>query len=95
MTEVDADITIHTVTVVFDDTETNVEQMRAALSPKGYEITGVTYICNGTMEDVIMALQVVVNIYPANIKFAHDAEGDGKIGLTDAVCIMQKITGLR
>jgi len=85
-------------TVFFDDSETNAEQMEAALNAKEYEVTEITYVypnCNGNLEDVIKALQVTVNIYPVNINLVSDAEGDGKIGLTDAVCIMQKICGLR
>jgi len=96
--EVDTDIKNQIVTVFFDDSETNAEQMKAALNAKGYEVTEITYIypnCNGTIEDVIKALQVIVNMHPANINLVSDAEGDGKIGLTDAICIMQKISVYR
>ncbi len=98
MIAVNTDITNQMVTVFFDDSETNAEQMEAELNEKGYEVTEITYIypnCNGTLEDIIRILQVIINMYPANINLVSDAEGDGKIGLTDAVCIMQKISGLR
>ena len=44
MTAVETDLTNHTARVIFDDTETNPEQMKAALEEDIYTVDGTTYL---------------------------------------------------
>ena len=46
------------------------------------------------LEDVIAALQVVTGQSPATIIKEADADGDGKIGLSEAIIILRKLGGL-
>jgi hypothetical protein len=49
------------------------------------------------LADAIIALQVVSGIQPVTtpIYKTGDVNGDGKIGLEEAIFVLQKITGLR
>jgi len=44
VTAVETDLTNHTARVIFDDTETNPEQMKAALEEDIYTVDGTTYL---------------------------------------------------
>lgn len=46
------------------------------------------------LEDVIAALQVVTGQSPATIIKEADADGDGKIGLSEALHILRKLGGI-
>jgi hypothetical protein len=46
------------------------------------------------LSDVILCLQVLSGLAPANIHPAADVDGDGKIGIAEAIYAMQKVAGL-
>lgn len=49
-----------------------------------------------TLADAIAVMQVMSNITPAqNVSTQSDIGGDGKIGLPEAIYIIQKVAGLR
>jgi len=49
----------------------------------------------GTVDfaDAITALQVVAGIVPENVVIAADANGDGKVGMAEAIHVLKKIAG--
>ncbi len=64
-------------------------------------MAGQTYLILGVgpsldLADGILALQIVAGIDPGqSINESADVNDDGKIGLEDAIYILEKITGLR
>jgi len=70
--------------------ETNVVQT-IGLPPKG-DVDGS---CSIDLADIITSLQLLAGFEPANIKPESDINGNGKIGLEEAVYILQKVSEMR
>lgn len=47
------------------------------------------------LADTIVALQIVAGLNPANVNVGADVNNDKKIGLDEAIFILQKVSGLR
>ena len=52
---------------------------------------------NGSVElsDAVTALQVLAGSQPANVRLAADTNEDGRIGMADAIYVIQAVSGLR
>lgn len=49
--------------------------------------------CPGGLKEAVLILQIAVSLFPENTDNIGDADGDDRIGLYEAICILKKISG--